>query len=319
MRLDLRRLTYFKAIADAGSLSEAARRLSVPQPALSYHVKELETEFGAPLLNRAQNGATVTEAGQLLLDHATIITAQVARASEEMRRFRERGTARHGAIRLSALPSLATPLVPLLLSRASAELSNAGVYVIESSTREARDMLSSGEIDFAIVVVNTYVPPEQRIADERLLFVMAARHSDAVSEPITLSEALAEPVLLPGKGKPVRELVEQMARQVGASVRVMHEIDGPNPRKQAVISGLARSFLPWVAIRDEVANGEIRFRDVVDPPLQRWICLESGKNADPAIGKALERMLRDILCPMLIHPPERRRPRLARKHAPPAK
>ena len=131
MRLDLRRLTYFKAIADAGSLSEAARRLSVPQPALSYHVKELETEFGAPLLNRAQNGATVTEAGQLLLDHATIITAQVARASEEMRRFRERGTARHGAIRLSALPSLATPLVPLLLSRASAELSNAGVYVIE--------------------------------------------------------------------------------------------------------------------------------------------------------------------------------------------
>ena len=75
-------------------------------------------------------------------------------------------------------------------------------------------MLSSGEIDFAIVVVNTYVPPEQRIADERLLFVMAARHSDAVSEPITLSEALAEPVLLPGKGKPVRELVEQMARQV---------------------------------------------------------------------------------------------------------
>ena len=53
------------------------------------------------------------------------------------------------------------------------------------------------------------------------------------------------------------------------------------------------------------------------PPVWRWICLESGKNADPAIGKRMERILRDILCPMLIHPPAGRRPRLARKHAPP--
>ena len=62
--LDLRRLTYFHAIVEAGSISEASRRLNVPQPALSYHLKELEADFGAPLLSRSAKGVTLTEGGK---------------------------------------------------------------------------------------------------------------------------------------------------------------------------------------------------------------------------------------------------------------
>lgn len=265
-------------------------------------MKELEAEFGAPLILRSHKGIAVTEAGQLLLDHATIITVQMARASEEMRNLRERGSGKPGAIRLSALPSLATPLVPPLLLRAPADLAKAGVYVIEASTRGARDMLLTGEISFAMTVVNGNVPPDQCIAEEDLLLVMSSMDRDASAEPVTLSEALREPVMLPGKGKPVRDLVEQVARRVGVSVKVLHEIDGPNPRKQAVISGLARSFLPWIAIRDEVEKGEICYRVVADPPLRRSLCLEIGKNADQAVGQLLQGLLREILRPMLQAP-----------------
>ena len=296
MQLDLKRLSYFKAIVEAGSLSEAARRLSVPQPALSYHLRELEADFGAPLLRRSRSGVSATEGGRVLFEHATLIAAQVASAADAMRALRPRVS---GAIRLSALPSLAPPLVPLLLRRAALDLPRTAVHVIESNTREARDMLGKGEIDFAIVIADEATPVASRLTDERLLFVMSARHPDAATGPIRLADALAEPLLLPAKGKPVRDLVEAMAAVAGAQVRVVHEIDGPHPRKQAVIHGLARTFLPWIAVRDEALAGELRVREVVDQPLTRFLGLEAGRRADPAAAVALPKMLREILCPML--------------------
>jgi LysR family nitrogen assimilation transcriptional regulator len=299
MRLDFKRLTYFKAIVEAGSISGAARKLSLPQPALSYHLKELEADFGAPLMLRSRGGVTLTEGGQLLLDHATIIIAQVGRASTEMRRLRQRGPSSPDVIRIVAIPSLATPLVPLLLQRASADVPLSGLYVIEAMTREAREMLRNGEADFAVIIADDQTPVDGRLIFEHLLFVMASSHSDHETRPITLTEALAEPLLLPAKGKPVRELVESLAQKVGAPVRIMHEIDGPHPRKNAVMLGLARTFLPWIAIRDEVAKGQVRCREVINPTVGRYIAVEQREGVDPIIAAAVLRMLREILRPML--------------------
>ena len=55
--LDLRRLRYFKAIAEHGSLSAASRSLNLAQPALSHHVAKLEESIGVPVLRRRRDGA----------------------------------------------------------------------------------------------------------------------------------------------------------------------------------------------------------------------------------------------------------------------
>ena len=66
MDVDTRLLRYFAAVADEGSLSRAAERLFVSQPALTKQIKQLEGQLGVQLFTRSRAGMTLTAAGQAL-------------------------------------------------------------------------------------------------------------------------------------------------------------------------------------------------------------------------------------------------------------
>ena len=68
--ISLRQLRYFRGIATEGSLSAAARSLGVAQPALSYHLGELEQDLGITLVERSNRGVRLTDAGRRLWAHA---------------------------------------------------------------------------------------------------------------------------------------------------------------------------------------------------------------------------------------------------------
>jgi DNA-binding transcriptional LysR family regulator len=68
--LELRHLRYFVAVAEAGTFTRAAERLSIAQPTLSQQIGRLEQIVGTPLLVRGRDGVRVTAAGAVLLDAA---------------------------------------------------------------------------------------------------------------------------------------------------------------------------------------------------------------------------------------------------------
>ena len=84
MRISLRRLRYFQAIALTGSLTAAAKQLEIAQPALSHHIQELEREFGVKLLIRNNKGVTLTPAGTILSEHAGEILRKVEDAENAL-------------------------------------------------------------------------------------------------------------------------------------------------------------------------------------------------------------------------------------------
>ena len=63
--MELRQLEYFVRIADTGSINEAARKLNMSQPPLSYSLRQLEGELGAELFTRSAKGVELTAAGRL--------------------------------------------------------------------------------------------------------------------------------------------------------------------------------------------------------------------------------------------------------------
>jgi len=88
--MELRHLRYFIAVAEEGSLSNAAeRRLHTAQPSLSRQIRDLELEVGAKLLERRPRGITLTPAGQVFLDHARMALIQVETAAEAARRVEQ--------------------------------------------------------------------------------------------------------------------------------------------------------------------------------------------------------------------------------------
>ena len=84
MALDPRRVLTFREVARHGSFSRAAEALSLTQPAVSQQVAALERQLGAQLLERGPGGLTLTPAGELLLEHADVVSDRLRLAEGQL-------------------------------------------------------------------------------------------------------------------------------------------------------------------------------------------------------------------------------------------
>src|SRR5437868_7994123 len=88
VRMELRHLRYFVAVAETKSLTLAAKaKLHTSQPSLSRQIRDLEEEVGAQLLTRGARGIELTAAGRGFLDHARPVLSPVDAATEAARRI----------------------------------------------------------------------------------------------------------------------------------------------------------------------------------------------------------------------------------------
>ena len=94
--MDLKQLQYFVAIAEAGSITAAAKKLHLSQPPLSMQLKLLEEEMGTLLIERGPRSVTLTDAGRLLYRHAKQILTMADNALHDLADFNQglRGTLR---------------------------------------------------------------------------------------------------------------------------------------------------------------------------------------------------------------------------------
>lgn len=286
--LDIKRLRYFRAIAEHGSLSAAARALNLAQPALSHHVRELEAEIGVPVLERHRDGVRLTASGQLLLRHALDITGRVDRAELELSGFARRETARV-KIRLVVISSLAADLAPLVVADLARELPEVVLRVTEAGSRGSRDLLERGEADLAIHLAEDGHGSEAPLAVERLHFVTAG--SGAGAPPITFAEVAAQRLVMPALGNPLRSLVEEAAARTGMTLDVAHEIDGSEPRRNAVLSGLGATIFGAHSVHGAERQVGLTARPIIEPTLFRPIFLGVRRGLDPALVLRLRAVL----------------------------
>lgn len=144
---DLRQLTIFLAVCDAGSMAAAARRLGLTQPAVSLAVAELELRIGAGLFDRAIRPIALTPAGVLLRQRAS---ALVSEARQIAPMLREAGRARFPLVRLGLVDSLSRALGPTLAD-AIAERADE-VAILSGLTASHASALLSRNLDVMIGV-----------------------------------------------------------------------------------------------------------------------------------------------------------------------
>ncbi|MBO6903115.1 MAG: LysR family transcriptional regulator [Rhizobiaceae bacterium] len=113
-KFDWNLVRSFVAVAEAGSLSEAARRLPSSQPTLGRHVAELETALGVVLFRRGRSGYELTENGAAFLDRAKAMRDS-ADALSRLAVGREEELA--GTVRVTASVVVATYVLPSIMAR----------------------------------------------------------------------------------------------------------------------------------------------------------------------------------------------------------
>lgn len=300
--LDLRRLRYFMAIADRGSVSGAARVLNLAQPALSYHLGELERLTGQALFERSRDGVVLTEAGRLLRKHAHDILDKVDSVELALEKFSRRQQVASKRVRVAIISSLAADLTPLLIALVARELPDVMLHIIEAGTRDIEHKLARSESDMAIYLSSNHGPGELPLATEQLFFLSPEGLADA--ESISLADVLRQPLVLPATGNPLRDFVETVARQHGRALDVVLEVDGSRSRSKAVANKIGGTILGEHSVATKQQDAGMIVREIVTPRLYRPIYLGWRPDLDQQMRQDMSDLLKSALLNLGLNEPQ---------------
>lgn len=144
-KLELRHLRYFVAVAEEGSLSEAARvRLHTAQPSLSRQLHELELELGVQLFERRPRGVVLTPSGYRFLEHCRDILARLDEAVHDARGARM-------ILRLGCLAGLEPDVLPRVTQLAKPYAPDVDIQVVSAPSPRLVELLRARELDVALM------------------------------------------------------------------------------------------------------------------------------------------------------------------------
>lgn len=213
MSFNLQQLAVFTTIVSAGSLGRAANLLNMTQPALSRSIKRLEESVGAPLFERHTKGMHLTAIGAALLPHAISLQRDAEHAREEVDAMR--GLAK-GVIKVGAVGSIATLVLPMAIGRVLDKWSNLRVEVLEGVWDRLAEGLLTHEIDLALAISGMETDEISGIADcrwtDRSYVVAAMDHPLRRKSRLRLEDTLGERWALTPKGTgPYAHMMEAFA------------------------------------------------------------------------------------------------------------
>lgn len=168
--MKLRQLEALQAVAEMGSLQEAARRLFVTQPAISRSIRELEGELGIPLLVRSARGATLTPYAVGVLKRARAIHREVDRIIEDVEAIRGK---LNGQLTLAMTPPAASRVLADTLTELAASRPEATLHVFEWRAEQIIDGMRDGIVDVGLLT--QYCEPQTSSFEWRQLYKLDTR------------------------------------------------------------------------------------------------------------------------------------------------
>src|SRR5258707_1449408 len=195
-KIDLRRLSYFVAVAEELHFTRAAERLHIAQPPLSYHIQQLEHELDVQLFERTRHHVQLTEAGRILLNEGYRLFGQVDQMVRIVRRV---GHGEVGQLMLGFVPSASNTLLPTILRVFRERFPEVHLLLKEQNPDQLIRELEEQRLDVGFL----YLPCESNalatfpVSRETLIAVLPQNHPLAEHEEIALSTLAEEFFILP--------------------------------------------------------------------------------------------------------------------------
>lgn len=248
-------LETLAAAVQEGSLTAAARRLYLTQPAVSARLRRLEKETGEPLLQRSGQGVRPTAAGSLLYARALTILEDLKRLEQEMS---GRGPLR-GRLNVGATDLVAIYHLPAALRRFRRRHPQVELALQVDGTAPLLRRLEAGQIELAVA---TLPAPEGKVEMVELyrdpLVVLVPPGHPLAGKKRVEPQRLANEIWIAHKAESVtRQLVEGFFSAHNLRLRVEMEISSPEAIKKLVQAKLGLAVLPWCAVRRDVADGRL--------------------------------------------------------------
>lgn len=282
--MDIRQLQYFVALYEEGSVTRAARRMHVVQPAISQQIKRLEADFGVQLFERAAHGTAPTTAARDFYAVCLSILNQLRQAEAVLR---EASRQPAGRLTLGAQASMNQHIVPTALSQFHARYPAIAISARDGYRADLVDWLNRGEIDFALL---SATQEKLHLASLTLCqeSLVAVGHPDTLAGRDAMpGEALAGfKLVLHSRSKSLRTLIDNQFGLHGLDVRPDMEIDALPSVLALVRQPGWLSIVPRTAVAPDAAQDGLAWLPLRKPSLHRDVMAAWSPQRPPAVYMA---------------------------------
>jgi LysR family nitrogen assimilation transcriptional regulator len=269
--VELRQLEYFVSVVDLGGFSRAARMLGIAQPAISRQVRSLEVELRQTLLLRNGRGATPTEAGKRLLEHARGILAQAERARADVD---ETKGASVGHVVVGLPPTAARHLTLPVVRAFRQAYPRASLSIVEGLSANIQEWLATGRVDAGLLYNPTPSPAiESRVLLEEPLCLVGPRKARREPRTLRAAELPRFPLIIPSRPHAIRALVETRLAGLGLRPQVAMEIDAIPAIMELVADGNGYAVLSARALSGSAIAPRLAARTIVAPQFRSALAI----------------------------------------------
>jgi DNA-binding transcriptional LysR family regulator len=271
--LDARRLKIFCVVADTGSLTAAASRVHLTQPAISQQIALLERDIGAPLIERLPRGIRLTEPGRVLAERGRAILRDLASLEEQVRR----SATDRSQLRLGIFSTAGANLVPRIVQAYRVEHPHTTLVLRATQPQALEAELHEGTIDVGLAWDYDFLPRSfinlhrQHLLDDPMLLILPRDRPLADGTgPVRLSDLAHEPwVVRTHRSPPYDSAFEILCRRCGFEPDVAFRTDDYHSTQGLVAAGVGLSVVPRLAL--SATRPDIATRPLHEPSVSRRI------------------------------------------------
>lgn len=243
MRMSIKQLRAFLAVAHTLNFAHASERLNISQPALSLTIKGLEESLGEPLLLRTTRRVTLTQEGETLLTMARQLIADWDNTEEAMR---QRFTLQRGKVSVAAMPSFAANVLPPVLKAFRDRYAGINVTVHDVINEQVIEMVSEGRVEMGIAFEPDYSGHLHftPLGLDRFVAIVPPDSRLATRERLCWRELLSLDFIALQRPSAVRLMLEEQLAQSGRPLEVALESHQLVTVGRLVANGLGGSAVP---------------------------------------------------------------------------
>ncbi|PXW91843.1 transcriptional regulator [Streptohalobacillus salinus] len=279
--MEFRQLKYFIEVAEREHVSEAAVHLHVAQSAISRQIANLENELGIQLFEREGRNVRLLPIGKIFLTHAKDAMKAIDFAKKQMDEYID---PERGSIKIGFPTSLASSILPHLLSAFKKEYPNIHFQLRQGAYNFLIDAIKDRELDIAFIgpVVTDDPHINGDILFQEKMYVLAPNnHRLSKRKSLYLTELKEEDFVLFPKGYIFEKMVIDACHSVGFEPHVTTEGEDLDAIKGMVAAGIGITVLPESAIHAPVSEFTVQI-PISSPDLKRSVGMITPKHRELA-------------------------------------
>jgi DNA-binding transcriptional LysR family regulator len=257
-------LHAFLAVAEAGKISEAARRLHLSQPAVTAQIRRLEAELDTPLFIRSVNGVTLTARGAQLRERLQHVFADLEEALSDI----DHPADLTGILKFAASTTSAAHFVPNIFARFRVYHPAVGLHLIVGNAKDVLEQVREQHVALGLLAGYDRSPGvrfEEFMPDEIVAVCSPRIHDSKLRRALENLKSPRDlehlPLIWRERGAGTRTRVEHVLKEHGVNVRKLDqrvEIGSTEAIKSLVVAEVGVAFFSCWEIQNELAAGTLR-------------------------------------------------------------